>query len=141
MCQPCDKCFSYIISFNVLNSPKELRFWVNLLKIHQMTNSPKFICPKICETLRGRQIHEPWSGHRKQAAISPERRKQTQSCSYEDPGHRSELTRFPSACLLRFWHASPCAESQQPHLTEVEAEVDTEGPSVVLRATARPVMG
>ena len=34
MCQPCAKCFSYIISFNPFNSPKELRFWVNLLKIH-----------------------------------------------------------------------------------------------------------
>ena len=77
-----------------------------------MTNSPKFICPMICEMLRDRQIHEPRSGHRNQAAISPERRKQTQSSSYEEPGHRSELTCFPSACLLWFWNASPCVE---PH--------------------------
>ena len=34
-----------------------------------------------------------------------------------------------------------CGASQQPHLTEMEAEVDTEEPSVVLIATARPVMG
>ena len=77
-----------------------------------MTNYQKFVCPVICEMLRDRQIHAPRSGHRNQAAISSERQKQTQSCSYEEPGHRSELTCFPSACLLGFWRASPCVE---PH--------------------------
>ena len=46
----------------------------------------------------------------------------------------SECLPLVLACLTL------CGASQQIHLTEVEAEVGTEEPSVVLRATARPVM-